>query len=414
MPQTHQHALKVAVIGGSITGCTAAIELAGFGCEVTLFERGGEELKDRGAGIGIPPSVMAAYVGRGLIAPDVPCFDAQNFVRRWRTAAEPEYGYLAWKQPTNMVMLNWGMLYRNLRERVPAGIYRTRTRVVALRGMPTQVEIELENSETHRFDLVVCADGYASLGRKALFPELDIRYAGYVLWRGSLAESALRESQPLESGVHALGYPGGHGIFYFVPGTEGSTKPGERIVNWAMYLPVPDLASFMVDRDGRQHEGSLPPGAMPDATEARLKAEAQTRLPDYYARIAAASQHTYVYAIYDCEVPAYRRHRICLAGDAGAFARPHSGAGALKGVNDAITLRTALESSADLETALENWNISQTESGNKMVRFGNQLGRALVQEIPDWSTMNAAEMEGWFTACVTINTEMFDASKRRA
>lgn len=49
-----------------------------------------------------------------------------------------------------------------------------------------------------------------------------------------------------------------------------------------------------------------------------------------------------------------------------------------------------------------------------LVRFGNQLGRALVQEIPNWSTMNAAEMERWFTSCVTISTEMFDASKRRA
>jgi 2-polyprenyl-6-methoxyphenol hydroxylase-like FAD-dependent oxidoreductase len=406
--------VKVAVIGGSITGCTAAIELSRLGCEVVLFERSGEELKDRGAGIAVPPSALDTYVQRGLIAPDVPYFNARNFVRRWRTAAEPEYGYLAWEQPTSMVLLNWGMLYRNLRERVPDGIYRTEHKVIALKGLQDRVQVVLADGRMQEFDLVVCADGYASLGRKALFPEIEVSYAGYVLWRGSLHESALSLATPLESGIHALGYPGGHGIFYFVPGAEGATSPGSRLINWALYLPVPELATFMVDRAGRVHDGSLPPGAMPLATEARLKTEAQQRLPDYYARMVAASHNTYAYAIYDCEVPAYRVDRLCLAGDAGAFARPHSGAGALKGMNDAITLRTTLETHADLETALAEWNSAQTESGNKLVRFGNQLGRALVREIPDWSTMDAVQMEHWFKSMVTIDTEMFDATPRRA
>lgn len=96
MSVSHRPALKVAVIGGSITGCTSAIELSRLGCDVTLFERSGEELKDRGAGIGVPPSVLDTFVQRALIAPDIPYFNARSFVRRWRTAAEPVFGYLAW------------------------------------------------------------------------------------------------------------------------------------------------------------------------------------------------------------------------------------------------------------------------------------------------------------------------------
>ena len=41
--------LRVAVIGGSITGCTAAIELTRAGCEVVLFERSGGPRRCRGA-----------------------------------------------------------------------------------------------------------------------------------------------------------------------------------------------------------------------------------------------------------------------------------------------------------------------------------------------------------------------------
>ncbi len=405
-------ALRVAVIGGSITGCTAAIELTRAGCEVVLFERSGEELKDRGAGIGVPSSGIEAYITRGLIAPDVPFFNADSFKRIWRTEAQPVSGYLAWAQPTNMALLNWGALYRNLRERVPAGVYRADQRVVALRNVDDHAEVTLANGAVQTFDLVVCADGYASLGRRTLFPAVEATYAGYVLWRGSLPESALPAAPgPLESGISALGYPGGHGIFYFVPGVDGATAVGQRLVNWGMYLPAPDLAELMVDRAGRLHVGSLPPGAMPMATEARLKAQARARLPGYYADVVQASHDTYVYAIYDCEVPAYRVGRLCLAGDAGAFARPHSGAGAIKGMNDAIALRTALTGGEDLETALTAWSLSQTAIGNRLVQFGNQLGQALVRDIPDWSGMNVQQMAQWFNALVTINTEVFDRSQ---
>lgn len=405
--QTSLSGLEIAVIGGSITGCSAAAELARGGARVTLFERSGEELKDRGAGIGIPPSAVEAYVARDLIGSQVPYFHAGSFVRRWRSAADPELGYLAWAQPTTLRLLNWGMLYRNLRARVPAGVYRTGCRVTALEDEGDGIRVVLADGATARFDLVVCADGYASLGRRTLFPEITTDYAGYVLWRGSLPEHRLRRSAPLESGIHAVGYESGHGVFYFVPGPEGGTGLGQRLVNWGMYLPVADLQAFMVDRVGRVHEGSLPPGAMALNTEADLKAGARDKLPEFYADIVAASEDTYAYAICDCEVPAYRVGRLCLAGDAGAFARPHTGTGALKGVTDAIALRDALEATSDLEAALTQWSDSQAQANNRLVRFGRQLGTALVREIPDWSRMDAPAMEQWFNATVTIDTEVF-------
>src|SRR5262245_65785159 len=102
--------LKVGIVGGSIAGCTTAIELLRLGCEVTLFERTGEELKDRGAGIGVPPSVMHTFIDRDLIDADTPYFPGHAFTRRWRTERERRYGYLAWDQPANLALLNWGVL----------------------------------------------------------------------------------------------------------------------------------------------------------------------------------------------------------------------------------------------------------------------------------------------------------------
>lgn len=408
--------LKVGIIGGSIAGCTVAIELVRLGCDVTLFERTGEELKDRGAGIGVPPSVINTFISRDLVDADIPYFSSHTFTRIWRTVPEQRYGYIAWDQPASLDLLNWGGLYRNLRKRVPESVYRTAQRVVALHELGSgRVGVEVANSGTQEFDLVVCADGYTSLGRRTLFPEVAIQYAGYVLWRGFLMEDELGESKPLESGVRCLGYPGGHGIFYFVPGPDGSVAPGKRLVNWGVYVPVAEstLTAFLTDKEGKVHEGSLPPGAMAVPTETALKQKAYERMPDYYAEITDKSPNTFAYAIYDCQVPAYRKGRICLAGDAGAFARPHSAAGALKGINDAIALSDALKTHTSVEEALTHWDRTQTATDNNLVRFGNQLGRALVKEIPDWSQMDAMSMEKWFTSIITIQTEMFDANARK-
>ncbi|MGE0681650.1 MAG: FAD-dependent monooxygenase [Candidatus Binatia bacterium] len=419
MPETAggiMQGLKVGIIGGSIAGCTTAIELLRLGCEVTLLERTGEELKDRGAGIGVPSSVMDTFITRDLVDADTPYFPGHAFTRRWRTEQERRYGYLAWDQPANLALLNWGVLYRNLRKRVPDQVYHTAHRVVALQEQ-TQgtVRVELADGGHYEFDLVVCADGYTSLGRRTLFPEVSIKYAGYVLWRGFLLENELAESGPLERGVLCPGFPGGHGIFYFVPGPDGAVTPGKRLVNWGVYMPIAEaaLADFLTDKEGQAHEGSLPPGGMPLATETSLKQKARDLMPDYYAEVIDKSKNTFAYAIYDCQTPAYRKGRICLAGDAGAYARPHTAAGALKGINDAVALGEALKTHSSLEEALSDWDQTRTDTNNTLVRFGNQLGRALVLEIPDWSQMDATSMEKWFTSIVTIQTEVLDPKRRK-
>ena len=412
MPSTvpnRRASLRVGIVGGSIAGCAAAIELGRLDCEVMLFERTGEALKDRGAGIGMPRSVVETLVARDLIDRDTAFFRSDVFTRLWRTPAESRYGYMAWDQPIFLSLVNWGQLYRNLRRRVPDTVYRTHQTVSRLVSDRQGAIIELASGEQHAFDFCVCADGYASLSADALFPESPAQYAGYVLWRGSLPEAALNDIGPLAGGVRSPGHPAGHGIFYFVPGADGSIEPGTRLVNWGVYvrMPEPELATLLVDVDGHHREGSLPPGAMPRATEVALLQRVEGKLPEFYLEILRACRHTSVYAIQDREVPAYCKGRIAVAGDAGALARPHSASGALKAMTDAIALSDSLLAEpASLDSALARYSRSQARSGNDLVRFGRQLGEALVTAIPDWSAMDAAAMERWFSSIVTMRPEM--------
>lgn len=399
---------RVGIIGGSIAGCAMAIELSRIGAQVTLFERTGEELKTRGAGIATRRTVLDTLIQRGLVDAAIPFCEGRRRVSVWRTEQESVYGRIALAAPLpfDWVFFNWGYLYRNLRQRVADHVYRTRQPVTAIQEHADGiVSLALADGRQEEFDLVLCADGYRSLGRRTLYPDLSLRYSGFVFWRGFLAEQAVPENTVLEGNVTYVGYPGGHFLAYLVPDASGSLQPGHRIVNWGLYVRVPEveLPALLTDRAGVVHDGALPPGALPAATEAALKRRGHAALPAFYADIVEQSAHTFIQAIYDCAVPAYRRGRICLTGDAGALTRPHTGAGALKAVNNAIALAEALTTHEDLEAALIAWDSAQTELGATLIAYGERMGRALVTEIPDWSTMDEAAMQHFWAATAPPN-----------
>ncbi len=397
--------LNVGILGGSITGCAVAAELSRAGCTVTVLERGEREPVDRGAGIGLPPSLLKTLVGHELVDHDIPYLEVHRFPHLMLQEREERYGHVLWEQRGHIALLNWGVLYRNLRRRVPPGAYHTRCKVSALRERDGgTVSVELGDGTTREFDLVVCADGYRSLGRQTLFPNVLVRYVGYVLWRGSLDEKQLSDAMPLEGALCWMSYAGGHGPFFLVPGPDGSVARGKRVVNWALYLRVTEVerAELLTGRNPPAYDGPLPADR-----EARLKSWVPLVLPEYYAEIVQKSAGTYVQKVHESEVPAYCKGHVCLAGDAGALARPHTGTGVLKGITDAITLGETLTGHPPLDEALTLWSREQTAFGNELVKLGSQIGRALATELPAGSAADAAAMERMFSSIVTVPSEVF-------
>ena len=62
---------RVGIVGGSIAGCLVATALARAGAAVTVFERAGGELHERGAGIGLPPPLQERLVAGGWLDGDL-------------------------------------------------------------------------------------------------------------------------------------------------------------------------------------------------------------------------------------------------------------------------------------------------------------------------------------------------------
>jgi 2-polyprenyl-6-methoxyphenol hydroxylase-like FAD-dependent oxidoreductase len=251
---------------------------------------------------------------------------------------------------------------------------------------------------------VVFADGYQSLGRRILFPDIGLRYRGYQLWRGLVPESALVDSEILGTSCPRISYPTmpGNFVCYFVPGEDGSIRAGERLVNWAAYIPVPenDLPAFMVDRSGRTREGTIPPGELRPQVEEELKASMEAELPDFYGAMVRASRHTYVQLIYTARMPAYHRGAACLIGDAGAVAQPFTGSGVFKGYNNVESLLEVFGDHDDPVAALEEWDQEQVRLADRLLALGDQMEQALIWDSLDLTTADASSTEAWWHASV--------------
>lgn len=398
--------MKVGIVGGSIAGCTAAVELLRAGHEVTVLERSRGGLTGRGAGIGTPVETIETLVSRDLIDADTPRFVVSEHPLASRENANDRYGHRALTLPLNMALLNWGDLWRELRSRVPDSTYTEGTEVTSSRPDSDQVVLMGADGWCGTYDLVLFADGYQSIGRRALFPDLHPSYRGYVLWRGVLNESRLSDSAPLETALYRLHYKGlpGNAVFYFVPGRDGSTSAGSRWVNWACYIPVEAeaLPEFLVDRHGRRREHSLPPGSMRPREEARLKEMMSDHLPSYFAEIVSDSADTFAQPIFSVTVPANAVGRRVLLGDAGTVAPPFTGSGVFKAMMNAVELVKALGEPGLTVEVLERWSTEQAQRGSRLAALGEQMERAFVWDAPDFSTMAESEARVWWMESITF------------
>jgi len=410
--------MRIAVVGGSITGCALAASLRDHGHELQVFERSTQPLQDRGAGIVTPVPVIDSLRERGLIDADMPMLFAPGISHVGRQGTS-RLGRLSWQAPVGLARVRWNDLYGQLRRRVADEQFHggQAVRDVRLTGDPaTPVELVFEDGRTEGFDLAVFADGYRSRGREQIFPASQLRYPGYCLFRGTLTEAAIDDVAPLEDRLYRISYAEGHAVFYLVAGESGDTRAGHRLLNWGMYLRLPEakLGEYLVDIDGHRGFGSVPFGRIPPARVRHLLATLTPHLPPYFADLMAHPDTRYAIQVpYTCELPACCSGRVALAGDAGMMAPPFTGSGVFKGMTNATELADCLGSSADTDSALERWNMAQTDVGRKQTLLGTRLADALIWNIPDFAAMSADQMAHWWDSAAKFPDEVWRGRRER-
>ncbi len=250
------------------------------------------------------------------------------------------------------------------------------------------------------FDLVVCADGYRSLGRGLIDPGAAPVYRGMVLWRGLLPERDIRVDALDGCDLLRPVYQGGHGVVYCIPGSGQSTEPGKRLLMWGYYLQVPEstLASVLVDDQERQQSSSVPFGKVHPEVRAGLESRLAGLLPRSLFELVQQSGNSSIQAIYSFAPRSYARDRLCLVGDAGTVFPPFTGSGVLRAVANATSLTDALAHAPAVDDALRRWSDAQLQVAAQVVPIAEAIERSSVFDMPDPTTMTTTAANDWMSA----------------
>ncbi len=380
------------VIGGSIGGLFAANWLRKTGWDVTVFERVGDDLASRGAGIGTHDELRAVISRLGLAVDDIGVWV------RERVCLERD-GRVSHRLATGQLQSSWSRVYRLLKDALPADDYRFGMALERVEQDADGVTAVFADGTRARGELLVAADGVRSTVRERLLPEAQPRYAGYVAWRGLVEESTFVTPAEQELfGLYTMAFPEGEMILcYPVPGRDNDTRPGHRGYNHIWYRPTEyheTLRDLCTDATGHCHGISIPPPLIRPEVTARIKADARALLAPQIAAVVERTEQLFFQAIFDLESPSLVLGRVVLLGDAAFVARPHVGVGVTKAAMDAECLAREIQAAqGNLDEALARYDHARRLFGSRIVARARQLGAYIEAQLKAPSQRTEAERQ---------------------
>ncbi len=372
---------KALIIGGSLGGLLAGNMLRRAGWDVEIFERAEDDLASRGAGIGTHEELLEVMRRIGISIDDSigvhptsrVCLDGQGKPVR--------------EVPLPRILSSWARLYRPLKDIFPANHYHFGATFTHYEAHAHGVTAHFDDGSHISGDLLIGADGIRSAVRGQLFPGAQPRYAGYVAWRGSIDERAMRpelHADIFTRNVFCL--PEGEMMTaYPTPGPDNDVTPGRRAYTFVWYHPVDGnagLRDLCTDAAGKWHGiGIAPPLIRPEVI-ADIRRVARRVLAPQIAEVIEITAQPFFQAIFDVESPHMRQGRIALLGDAAFVARPHLGMGVTKAALDAECLADAIAAAGDdLDAALSRYDREQHRFGTAVVARARKLGAHLEAQL---------------------------------
>jgi hypothetical protein len=194
----------------------------------------------------------------------------------------------------------------------------------------------------------------------------------------------------------------GHMVIYYIPNHNGSIREGDRMFNWAAYIPVPvnEMDDLLTDPSGKIWNGTLPPGKIRNVKENHLKNFLFQNIPSYYAEIVDKTKNSYLQVIYTMDLTSYYKENMCLIGDAGMVIQPFTGSGVFKGYHNVTDLISSLKEENSLDQALEKWSKLQIQYGKRFLELGEQMEDAFIWNQLDFATVDEKTTKQWWNTSV--------------
>ena len=371
---------RALIIGGSLGGLFAAHQLRSIGWDVEVFERTGDDLADRGAGIGTHRALLELMsrvgIGLGQSGRTAPhsyiCLDREN--------------RLVHEMAMRRTMTAWSRLYRPLKDNLASGSYHSGKLLESLETDDNAATAIFSDGTRISADLLIGADGFRSTVRNQILPEVKPAYAGYVAWRALVPQGdipattweAIRQHYVfcVPEGELLVSYP--------VPTRDGDMHKGPLSYNVVWYRPADEatLADLCTDREGQLHDTSIPPPLIRPDVVADMKVSARALLAPPMADVIDRAEQPFFQPIYDLVSPRVVVDRVALLGDAAFVARPHVGAGVTKAALDALGMAEAInETGGNLTAGLARYDRERRLLGDWLVERGRRMG-ALIKSRP--------------------------------
>jgi 2-polyprenyl-6-methoxyphenol hydroxylase-like FAD-dependent oxidoreductase len=349
------------VIGGSLSGLCAGLALARAGWTATIVERATGE-PPGGAGLGLDQRLLGQVTG--VDAERVPV------IRGNRDSAA------------------WGLVRQFLLEQALAtgGLdFREATTVTGVQEPtnPDQVSVAT-TAGLMSADVLVGADGVYSVSRRFVAPDHPAaRYAGYMLWRGLVAEAEVPGGLDGHGrNLEVYGAPGAQLVVYGVPGADGRTDPGHRRISFAWYdASRTELLRQTGCLQGETVVATLASDQLSAALTSELSQLARQYWPSPWDRcVAWGVAHGAAFGTPVAEYLPARlvRERVVLIGDAAHVATPMTGAGFHNALLDVAELAQDLRgtSGADVPAALDRYQQERLPQARDLVSSGMSWGRS--------------------------------------
>lgn len=261
---------------------------------------------------------------------------------------------------------------------MPDAIYRGGRAVGRVEQDADGVTAIFADGARERGDMLVAADGLHSTVRRHYLPDIAPRYAGYVAWRGLVAEGDIdpADREALFAAFTISAPERELALCMPAPDPDEDQRAGQRRLYFIWYRPTDaaGLAALCTDSGGRNHGLSIPPPQIRPDVIAEMKADAARLLPQRVAGVIHRTAQPLLQPITDCEVPHMVWGRVVLLGDAAFVARPHVAAGVTKAALDAACLADALAEADGIAAAFARYDRERVAWGQALVAHSRHLG----------------------------------------